>query len=288
MESNENITNEPNNELGSLIKLIQERAKYIKVEDIPFAKDIVYEPYILKRGAEQIMIPAPESTNLLIEIIQSYLFAAFSEDLELIDIIKKRLELKPNEEWFYDLKLIVSEIKKISSYKETIVDELNILKYIHDYVGTKILATIVKKYDGYKDGEPISVERARNYRDTLNKANREGRNIIQNKEVQQNEEALKIAGESIDSNEKDNFQKLQSFAKGNCESDYFPEIYNDFIKTSIKITQGEKLLLVFDLFSMIIKDRVFHTEEEFYSSKLKILTYDTYRQKVIKDILQLK
>ena len=97
MKSNENNNNESNKELDSFVKTIQEKAKYIKVEDIPFAKDIVYEPYIPKRGAEEIMIPAPESINILIKIIQSYLLAAFSEDLEIINVLKKRLKLKPME-----------------------------------------------------------------------------------------------------------------------------------------------------------------------------------------------
>jgi hypothetical protein len=52
--------------------------------------------------------------------------------------------------------------------------------------------------------------------------------------------------------------------------------------------EGEKLLLVFDLFAMIIRDRHFYTEDEFNTSKLAHRNYNAYKKNVVKNILLLK
>ena len=288
MESNENITNEPNNELGLLVKQIQNRTKGIKKEDIPYLKDIIKVPYELKRGASELLIPSNESNNNLISIYQIYYALSFSDDKDLINEFVIRLEIKENEKWFIDIKNIVDEIKKIKAINGITVNESGILKNIYDYVIAKISSTLIRKISPYKDNEPISAERLRNYRDTKNKAIRENRNIIQNEETEQNEYVLSICEKLFEDDSVDKFNKALDFIKGNCEPYFFPEIYNDYIKTDLKIKNSKKLIIVYDLFSMAIKDRIFYTEDEFYSSELKISTYDTYRQNVIKNILQLK
>jgi hypothetical protein len=80
---------------------------------------------------------------------------------------------------------------------------------------------------------------------------------------------------------------LQAFAKGNCESFFFPEIFNDYITTTTK-SKGEKLLLVYDLFSMVIRDRKFYTEEEFNTSLLTNRNYNAYKKNVVRNILLIK
>lgn len=288
MNVNESQIKEPNDELDSLIMLIKERAKLITIDNVPEASNIKYIPYNLKRGAEQVLIPAPESNSLLANIIQTYLLTAFSDDLLLVQEIKKKLKIKPNEDWFFDLNKLVSEIKSISNTDEIFVNEYEVLRNIHDYIGSKITATIIKKYGSYKNNEPISVERVRNYTDTRNKAKRENRNTIINDDTDSNEYVLSLAGEIVNDTEKSNFQMLQSFAKGNMESQYFPEIFKNFIKVTNKIKEGEKYLLVFNLFKMVIRDRNFYTEEEFYDSEFKFTNYNAYKKKVVKNILQLK
>jgi hypothetical protein len=288
MKSIENINNESNDKLDSLFKTIQERAKLIKIEEVPDASEIIKEPYSLKRGAEEILIPASESNELLFRINQTYIFTAFSDDIDLINEVKKKLQLKENEDWFFDINKIIIEIKELSTNKKNKIDEYGIFKNIYNYILDKITALVINKYGGHKDNEPISVERVRTHKDKLNKAKKESRNIIVNKEVQDNENLLSFFDEIIDDETKDSFKKIQDFAKGNCEAQYFPEIYNDFIITSSNMKEGEKLLLVFDLFAMIIRDRHFYTEDEFNTSKLAHRNYNAYKKNVVKNILLLK
>jgi hypothetical protein len=288
MKSNNNKISESDKKLDSLIYTIQERAKSIKIEEVPYANSIIKEPFERKRGAKEIMTVSNKSNTDIITIFGTYLFGAFSDDYRLVNEIKKRLDLKPNEDWFYDLNLIVNEIKKISAIEGIEVNQCGILNNIYSYVGFKINATLIQKFDGFINNEPLSVGILRNYKDTLKKAERESRNIIRNKKVEDDEQLLALAGEIFENDEKDDFRKVQAFAKGNCESIYFPEIFNDFIKTNSKFKNGEKLLLVYDLFAMVIRDRKFYTEDEFNTSKLTHRNYNAYKKNVVKNILLLK
>ena len=288
MSSNETQINESNENLDSLIQLIKDRANSISIEQVPEASKVRYESFKPKRGAKEIMIAAPESYELVFDIFKTYIFTAFSDDLKLVKEVKNKLDVQNSEDWFIDLKMVVSEINRISAMKDVVVDKCGILENIHDYVSIKISSNLVKRYGGYKNNEPLSVERLRNHKDTFNKAKKEARYIIRNKDVEDNEKVLSLAGKILNGDTKDNFEKVQSFAKGNCESDYFPKIYNDFIKTSNKIKEGEKLLIVFDLFKLIIKDKVFYTEDEYIKSNSVLTNYNAYKKKAIKNILQLK
>lgn len=287
MKSKNKKISESDKKLDSLIKTIKERAKLIKIEEVPYATSIIKEPFKRKRGAKEIMTASNSSNKDLIAIVGTYLLGAFSDDYRLVNEIKKRLDLKPNEDWFYDLNLIVNKINEICAIEGIEVNQCGILNNIYNYVGFKINATLIQKFGGYINNEPLSVGILRNYKDTLKKAERESRNIIRNKKVEDDEQLLALAGETFEDDEKDDFTKVQAFAKGDCESMFFPEIFNDFIKTNSSVKKGEKLLLVYDLFTMVIRDRKFYTEDEFYTSQLTNRNYNAYKKNVIRNILLL-
>ena len=98
MKSKNKKISESDKKLDSLINTIQERAKSIKIEQVPFATDIKKIPYNPKRGGKEILTVDEKSNKNIYFIIQTYLSSSFSDDHNLVEEIKKKLELKANED----------------------------------------------------------------------------------------------------------------------------------------------------------------------------------------------
>lgn len=291
MISREDKIKESNSELDSLILEIKERATKITESVFPNPAEIVYINEKLKRSEEKIYYPTNDSAILISQIWKQYWFAAFSNNPKQIQFIKDRLGLTEAEDWFFNIDDILHEFDKINATKKFSINYHKSLANIYNYVGNKIFALLSRKYTMERNNEPLSVDRIRNYKDTINNAKRKVKIPIQNNETTVNEKVLELAGEmvkdSINSN-KDNFKIYQSFVKGTCEALYLHQIYSDYLTSNSNYKEGEKQLAIFDLFRLIIKDRFLKDEDTYSTTNSTFSNYNAYKKDAVKKILKLK
>lgn len=290
MVKNEDSIKESKKKLDSLIIEINEKAASITAETFPDPEKIVYVKEGLKRSKEEIHYPNNESAFLITEIWLQYWFAAFTNNPHIIQSIKERLKLTETEDWFLNIDDILFEFHKINETEKFRIDIYSSMVKIYNYVGTKIFALLYLKYVGLKNGEPLSVDRIRNHIDTKNNAKRKGKIPIQNDETVKSEFVLKLFGEIFnDSHSRnDNFKNLQSFLKGSCEAMFLPQIYNDYLIGHGKYNEGEKQLVIYDLFRLIIKDKFLKDEDTYSTTNATFSSYNAYKKDVVKKILKLK
>jgi len=290
MASSEDTIKESKQKLDSLIVEINEMAGSITEATFPNPAEIIYVTERLKRSKEAFYYPSNESSFLIVEIWRQYWFAAFSQNPQLIQFIKERLKLTDAEDWFFNVNDIMNEFDRINASGNFVIDSYSTLVNIYNYVGIKIFSLLLRKYVKERNGEPLSIDRIRNDIDTANYAKRKGRIPIQNKDTAASEKVLELAAEAFKetNSSKDKFRILQSFAKGTCEALYLPQIYNEYLAGNGKYYEGEKPLVVFNLFRLIIKDRFLKDEETYSATNSTFTSYNAYRKDAVKKILKLK
>ncbi len=280
---------ESNKKLDSLIKLIQERAQSVTINSMPDLSKIEYYELKLKKGAQPIKLPKIDSIDTF-HIFSSFqmncMYSSFTDDKNLIIYIKDKLTNK--FDWFYNLGEILQAIQNINNSTKFKIDTYNSLNNIYNYIGQKVAIYVTNHFYGYRNGEPILIERMRNHIETKNKAKKENRNIVKSNETDFLDYMLTYSDENIKKENATPFEKFQIFLKGKCESEYLTDIYNNYIYNIHEYKEGEKLLVVFDLFKLVIKDKVLYTKDEFISSNSSLSNYNAYMKKTIKNILILK
>jgi len=290
MSKDKKIINESKQKFDSLINQIKERAASITIENFPNPEKIEYTVEKLKRKGGDIRYSTKESDALIANIFIKYWLAAFTEDMQLKSFIKSKLNLKESEDWFFNLNQILGAFKSINDTNQFKIDERASLVNIYNYIGIKIFSTIYNKYVGEKNNEPLIIDRVRNDIDTIKKAKLEERNHVESESIKRTNVLLSLTNIIFDdsNNSRSEFKKLQNIAKGNCESHYFPQIYHEYITQKNKKVEKIKLLVAFELFKIIIKDKYFQNEENFRLNNITYANYDAYRRKTVLNILKLK
>jgi hypothetical protein len=290
MISNADKIKESEQMLDSLIMQIKDSASTVTELTFPDAPD--KQKYIsakFKRSGKKYKFPTPESQELINNICCQYADAAFTDNEDLIKFIKAKLNLSAREDWFIDLKKIVEELSIINSSNKFKIDSYAALQNIRDYVAIKIWAIICAKYVEEVNTVSIIVKPYKTYLKTLK--NRVINNKLSNTELDveflKNIDIFKNYAAELGSN-KEPIEFIEGFFKGKSEYIFIPKIYNEFITSDKQFNKGEKLLLVFNLFALFIKDRVFHTKEVFTEINKSFRNYDAYKKKAVQNILDLK
>lgn len=290
----ETFNKESVGDVDSLLIEIRERAKSITVENFPDPNKLTFVKEHLKKSNDTIFYLDLESSHLLMEIARQYFFASVSNNTELIEYIKAKLNPFNNTYWFFDLDEILTKLNEIEETGKFKVDVYNCLRNIFEFISVKIISSLIVTYNERigTSKEPLNVERLRNHQETKQKALRENRHYIVNGTTLAAEKVLELT-KVVFSNKMGadtDFKMASRFINGKVESKYLNPIYSDFIMPIGVIENGEKELVVYNLFQMLCKDLTLHKTLDDYelSQESTPNGFNRYKKAAIRRIMRLK
>lgn len=293
MLENEDKINESMETLDSLIKMLGDDAASVKIEDFPDPSTFKYEFRKLKRTDSIAKIPTLETIQSIYSILFNYTLAAFSCDQNLKSYLCKTYELSPTKQWFYDLKEFQSELERISQLSDFQVNLSKIISYFRVYIFLKVHSSLIRDYYSYDAQQELVAKTIKNYYETSNRAEKENRYRVPSKEGEQFNSGLNaiIADIYKYTGQKYNVVKVvNAIFLGRCEGVVLPIIFNSCITAKVPNAglYSMKLLAVFNLFKLMMKDKNLWSQSDFDKNNLSFRNYDSYKKKAVKNILQLK
>lgn len=241
----------------------------------------------------------------LLELWYRYTLLAPFADNKAIKKFKNTYSLKDKHLiWFVSYVDLIEEVKKINQSELISVNESMVVSIIfYLYIRTKIFHTLMEAFDYNKmyDGKETNSVAIGLFKYNQNKENRLNRGLTYAKN--EFERCMEeVEGLLIQSGTEQKFgvtpmKLFHKEAANLIDSTYLIPIYKEYT-TPLKprVSERKKMILMFDLFRFIMKDRKWLSEDEFYnSSKVdkegnEIITfdnnYDQYRYKTMKKFIK--
>lgn len=291
MDDIQYITNESVKELDSLVNQYLLNANAVKIEDFPSPNNFRYESKKAKRKDQFVNYPTDETILDIYKVIHLYTIAVFASDPLLKSFILQTYNIKEVDGWFVDVSELKSELKKIVQTGIFKIDAELILELIHNYIHFKIHAFLISKYFSKIGKDEFIYHTLRNHIKANQKAKRENRGRIQTKGAKQTKIGLELINDGmyiLTQKKYDLYEVIDFLYHGKCEGVFMPIIINKCI-IPIKPntgTYGQKLLVSFYLFKLIMKDRYLWSEQDFENIISSYKNYDSYKKRALKSFLQ--
>ncbi len=213
---------------------------------------------------------------------------------EKVELKLKELEVGENVlKWFIPLDDIRREIDKINHISQSNVLYLYptiALRYIYLHLFFKIIDSVFRSFRKTTD----RIKSKRNYnlfhdglfkhfkkRERLKKKNQ----TFDNKHGEASlEYILLLLKHSLNLSDKESDHIMSQLSQGKTGKIVLNGVMNCIcVIDDIEITKAEKYLMVLDLFKLLIKDKIIHTEMEFENSAIQHTNYRKYLVKTLDD-----